>query len=95
MTAAATASAEIVEKAADGDIHIWGVHSLNERHGKEPIPDVFWKYYQIDLEVLLSAPPEKTKTEPSVPLSRFETYYALMVSRLQVEKLWPPGKLSL
>ncbi len=83
---------EMRQKAADGEFRIWGRASSS--HAYQAVPSEFWITHSIDFIRIFANNPHGVKTEPAAFNATQETFSALMVSKAEVEKAWPPQSLS-
>ncbi|HJT43217.1 MAG TPA: hypothetical protein VJ750_06905 [Rhizomicrobium sp.] len=90
--AASDALQHMRQLAADGKMLIWGQLDAHQLH--VIIPREYWVDHQVDFLRAAMAEPERTATERTAHSASYTQYSALMVSRAQIEAVWPPSDLT-
>lgn len=91
MQRAVDVSQKMRELAGDGKFNIWGKEHPMKLY--ELIPSKFWVDHQVDILDLIGRSADHVRTETVTSRRDEQRYFGLMVSRVQVEKLWPPASL--
>lgn len=80
---------ELHQAAYDGDITIWG--KQNQSGPLTEIPRWYWKDFNFEMLGLFRPRPEELRTEPNGHGDRWPIYHTLKATKVEVERLWPPG----